>query len=173
MDAINTVLIKRHQSAHNTTTSSATRDEAMATSSALKLQCGLLDKHDKSVMRALWVTRWNSSRDDNYRHRCINFRDASGTNTTTKPGDPLNGKHHADWANSCPWSPTMQALGSTKTKTSSKNKRSHHDTWNARHTCNTRSHVAEWLSDALSIWGRGFISLQNATARVDASCWSG
>ncbi len=35
---------------------------------------------------------------------------------------------------------TTQASGSTKkAKTSSKNKRSHHDTWNARHAHNTRS----------------------------------
>ncbi len=40
----------------------------------------------------------------------------------------------------------------------------------ATYTRTWRSHVAEWLSDALSIGGQGFVSLRNATARVDASC---
>ncbi len=94
----------------------------------------------QDVVRALWVSQQNSSHDDNYCHRCINRRKTSATNTAMKPGDPLNGKHQADRANSCPWSHTTQALGSTKkAKTSSKNKRSCHDTWNARHGRDTLS----------------------------------
>ena len=55
-------------------------------------------------------------------------------NATMKRGDPLNGKHQADRANSCSWSPMMRASGSTKkARTCSKNKHSHHDKWNAHH----------------------------------------
>ena len=51
--AINAVLIERRQSARNTNASNGTRNEAMATSSTLKSQGSLADKHDKSVVRAL------------------------------------------------------------------------------------------------------------------------
>ncbi len=51
----------------------------------------------------------------------------------------LDRKTRADLANTCPWSPTTQSSGSTKTKTSSKNKRSRRDTWNAHHARDTRS----------------------------------
>ncbi len=50
--AINAVLIERRQSACNMKALNATRNEAMATNSALKLQGSLTDKHDKSVVRA-------------------------------------------------------------------------------------------------------------------------
>ena len=50
--AIDAVLIKRRQSAHDTNTLNATRKEATATNSAFELQSGLTDKQDKSVMRA-------------------------------------------------------------------------------------------------------------------------
>ncbi len=52
-----------------------------------------------------------------YSCRCVDRHNTSATDTTMKPGDPLNGKHQADRANSCPWSPTMRASGSMKTKT--------------------------------------------------------
>ena len=50
--AIDAVLIKRRQSARDTNTSNATRNEAMATNSALKLQDGLANERNKSVVRA-------------------------------------------------------------------------------------------------------------------------
>ena len=101
VDAIDTVLMERRQSARNTNASNATRNEATATNSIYKLQGGLADEQDKSVMRALRVTRQNSSRNDDYHCRCIS-RKTSATNAAMKPGDPLNGKHQADWANLCP-----------------------------------------------------------------------
>jgi hypothetical protein len=52
MVAIDAVLIERRQSAHDTNASNATKNEAMATNSALKSQGGLADKQDKSVVRA-------------------------------------------------------------------------------------------------------------------------
>jgi hypothetical protein len=82
--AINAVLIKRRQSARDTNASNATRNEATATNSAFELQGGLADKQDKSVMRASWVTRQNSSRDDDYRRRCVNRRETSATNAAMK-----------------------------------------------------------------------------------------
>ncbi len=112
--AIDAVLIERRQSICKTNTLSTTRD-AMATSSALKLQGSLLNKQDKSNARELWVTGQNSSRDNNYYCRSVNCRNTS-MNATMKQGDPPNGKHQADWANSCPWSATMQASWSTKTQ---------------------------------------------------------
>jgi hypothetical protein len=51
MVAIDTVLIKRRQSARNTNASNAMRNKATATNSVLKLQGGLAGKHDKSIMR--------------------------------------------------------------------------------------------------------------------------
>ncbi len=51
----------------------------------------------------------------------------------------LTRKPQADRANACPWSPTMQVLGTTKTKTISKNKCSRQDSWNTCHTRNTPS----------------------------------
>ena len=115
MDAI---LVERRQSTCDTNTASAMRG-AMATSSALKSQGSPINKHDKTVVRVLWVTQKYSSRDDNYFYMCVNQRYTSAMNATMKPGKPLNGKPQADWANSCPWSPTTQALGSKKTKTTS------------------------------------------------------
>ncbi len=54
MVAIDAVLIERRQSARDTNASNATRNKAMATNSALKLQGSLADEHDnKSVVRAL------------------------------------------------------------------------------------------------------------------------
>jgi hypothetical protein len=53
MVAINVILIKRRQSACNTNTLSVMRDEAVATSSALKLQGSLANKHDKIIVRML------------------------------------------------------------------------------------------------------------------------
>jgi hypothetical protein len=53
VDAIDAVLMERRQSACNTNASNATRNKAMATNSALKLQGSLADKNDKSVVRAL------------------------------------------------------------------------------------------------------------------------
>ncbi len=50
---IDAVFMERCQSAHDTNASNVTRNEAMATNSALKLQGGLADEQDKSVMRAL------------------------------------------------------------------------------------------------------------------------
>ena len=120
MVAINTILIERCQSARDTSTSSVTR-EAMMTSSTLKLQGGLADEHDKSIVRVLWVTRQNSSHDDAHCCSYVNCCNASGRNATMKQGDLPNGKHQAYWANACPWSPTMWASGSMKAKTSNKN----------------------------------------------------
>ena len=51
--AIDAVLIVRRQSARDTNASNASRNEAMATNSALKLQGSLADEHDESVVRAL------------------------------------------------------------------------------------------------------------------------
>ena len=51
--AIDAILIERRQSARDTNTSNATRSEATATNSALKLQGSLADEHDKSIVRAL------------------------------------------------------------------------------------------------------------------------
>ena len=45
--------------------------------------------------------------------------DASKTNATMKPGEPVSGNPQADRANSSPWSPMTRALGSTKTATTS------------------------------------------------------
>ena len=53
MVAINAFLIERRQSARDTNASNATKNEAMATNSALKSQGGLADEQDKSVVRAL------------------------------------------------------------------------------------------------------------------------
>jgi hypothetical protein len=52
MVAIDAVLIERRQSAHDTNASNATKNEAMATNSALKSQGSLADEQDKSVVRA-------------------------------------------------------------------------------------------------------------------------
>jgi hypothetical protein len=52
VDAINAVLMERRQRACNTNALNATRNKATATISVLKLQGGLTDKQDKSVMRA-------------------------------------------------------------------------------------------------------------------------
>ncbi len=112
--AIDAVLIERRQSAGDTNASNATRNEVMAKNSALKLQGSLADKHNKSVVRASWVTRQNSSRNEDYRCRCVNRRKTSAANAAMKPGDPLNGENKADRANSCPWSHTTRASGSTK-----------------------------------------------------------
>ncbi len=50
--AIDAVLIERRQSARDRNASNPTRNEAMATNSALKSQGGLADDQDKSVVRA-------------------------------------------------------------------------------------------------------------------------
>jgi hypothetical protein len=52
MVAIEVILIERHQSARDTNVSNAMRNKAMATNSVLKSQGGLIDEHNKSVMRA-------------------------------------------------------------------------------------------------------------------------
>ena len=53
VDAINAVLIERHQSARDTNASNAMRKEATATNSVLKSQGDLAEEQDKSVMRPL------------------------------------------------------------------------------------------------------------------------
>ena len=50
--AIDAVLIKRRQSARDTNALNATKNETMATNSALKLQGSLAHEHDKSLVRA-------------------------------------------------------------------------------------------------------------------------
>ena len=82
--AINAVLIERRQSAHDTNASNTTRNEATATNSAFESQGGLADEQDKSVMRALWVTRRKSSCDDGYRRRCVNRQKTSAMNAAMK-----------------------------------------------------------------------------------------
>ncbi len=52
VDAIDADLIQRRKSACNTNVSNTTRNEATATNSVLKLQGGLANEQDKSVMRA-------------------------------------------------------------------------------------------------------------------------
>ena len=116
--AIDAILIKRCQSARDTNTLNATRNKAMAANSSLKLQGSLTDEHDKSVVRVSWVTWQNSSCDDDYPCRCVNRHETRAMNTAMKPGDPLNGKYQADWANSCPWSHTTLGINKkTKSRT--------------------------------------------------------
>ena len=50
--AIDAVLIKRRQSARDTNALNATKNETMATNSALKSQGSLAHEHDKSLVRA-------------------------------------------------------------------------------------------------------------------------
>jgi hypothetical protein len=51
VDTINAVLMERRQSARNTNALNVTRNKATATNSVLKLQGGLANEQDKSVMR--------------------------------------------------------------------------------------------------------------------------
>ncbi len=88
MVAIDAVLIERRQSAHDTNASNATRNEATATNSVFKLQGGLAGTRQKRcerVMRASLVTRRNSSHDNDYCRRCVDWHKTSATNAAMEP----------------------------------------------------------------------------------------
>jgi hypothetical protein len=110
MNVINAIIL-RHQSSCKTSPSNAKRK---AKAISFEATSGLANERNKNIVRASWVSQQNSLHDNNYHRRCVNCHETSATNTVMKPGDPLNGKHQADQANSCPWSHTTQASGSTK-----------------------------------------------------------
>ncbi len=106
MVSINTILIKRCQSTCKMNTPSVMR-EVMATSSTLKLQGGLANEHDKSVVRALWVIgqKLILQHQLSLQVRQSPQHELDKCNHEARWPYPLNGKHQADQANSCPQSP--------------------------------------------------------------------
>ncbi len=130
---IDVVIIKRRQSARDTNTSNATRNKAMAwcrrvalPTNATRVLWGRREYHDKTHFTTTIIVAVASLP----QLLCVKIN--------RRPF--LDRKPWADRANSCPWSHTMRASGSTKkANTSSKNKHSHHDTWNVHHARNTCS----------------------------------
>ncbi len=86
--AIDIVLNERRQSLARRTP--RTRRGRPWGQSASMPQGGLTNEHDKSVVRALWVSRRNSSRYDDYRCRGVNRRDACTLKQT--------GGHSSTWS---------------------------------------------------------------------------
>ncbi len=119
---IDAILIKRRQSARDTSPLNAKRK---AEAISFEATSSLTNKRNKNVVRASGVSRQNWFCDIDYRRRCVNHRKTSATNTAMKPGDPLNGKHQTDQAYSCPWSHTTWASGSTKNKSANNNKKNY------------------------------------------------
>ncbi len=74
MDAINAIIMRR-QSTHKL---SLSKQQWRPWQSASKLQGCLANKQDKSIVRALWVSRWYSSHKDNYCCKGINHHNGCG-----------------------------------------------------------------------------------------------
>ncbi len=80
MDTINAIIV-RCQSAHKTSLSTVTRKAVAISLKATMRPCRQTQQERcESIVRALWVSQWQSSRNDNYHHRSINCHDASAAN---------------------------------------------------------------------------------------------
>ncbi len=78
MGTINAIIMRR-QSAHKTSLLTATRKAVAISLKATRRPCQRTQQERReSVVRALWVSHWCSSHDNNYCHRSINCRNASG-----------------------------------------------------------------------------------------------
>ncbi len=88
MDKIDAIIVKC-QNAHKT--SAPLMQQGEPWQSASEPQGGLADKHDKGVMRTLWVSQQYSSHDDNHCHKKHQLPQCKCHKRNQKPGGPLNG----------------------------------------------------------------------------------
>ncbi len=79
MDTIDAIIVKR-QSAHKTSVLLTRQGEPWQLAS--EPQGGLANKHNKGIVRTLWVSQQYSSCDHNHHQKSVNRRDTGATNAT-------------------------------------------------------------------------------------------
>ncbi len=146
MSDINVVLNKRHQSLARQTP--WTQQRRPWQQFALMPQGHLANKHNKSIVRALWVSRQNSSCDDDYCRRGVNRQDTctlkqTGGHSLTGSLEQIGQNHAPDLLRREHWDQQKWS-----TKTSSKNSAAAMTcgTCVMRATLTVRTMQASWLA---------------------------